>query len=191
MRVLVSAYTDHPIAWKISKCEDANPKGIKTITLYQDFFNQHRDYIEKDETGKIIGMWADYYDNNNPNIQSPNDLIDDCNTSITNKNYAKIKATTPSIKIGGTYRVLTINIFDSQGTNITDNYKNASFKWTCFIDDENFTDKVSWSSTQKFNQQRIKFINDRKYLGKVLKVKCTIINNIDLIETIEEFDLII
>ena len=89
MRVLVSAYTDHPIAWKISKCEDANPKGIKTITLYQDFFNQYRDYIEKDETGKIIGMWADYYDNDNPNIKSSNDLIDDC--IISNENISEMK----------------------------------------------------------------------------------------------------
>ena len=191
MRVLVSARTNNPIAWIISKIENANPMGLQMITLYQDFFNQHRDYIEKDDNGKIVGLWADYYDNDNPNIKSSNEQIDDNNPSMTTKNYAKIKATTSSIKIGGTYRVLTVNLFDLQGTNITDDYKNASFKWTCFIDDEDFTDKVSWSSTQKFNQQRIKFINDRKYLGKVLKVKCTIINNVNVIETIEQFDLII
>lgn len=35
-----------------------NPK----LTIYQDFWDEHRDYIERDENGKIIGMYADYYD---------------------------------------------------------------------------------------------------------------------------------
>ena len=49
MRVLVSAYTDNPVAWTISKVETANNLGIQILTLYQDFFDQNNDYIEKDD----------------------------------------------------------------------------------------------------------------------------------------------
>lgn len=62
MRVLVGAFTDHPLSWKVSKVENAQPIGIQKLCIYQDFFDRYRDYIEKDENGNIIGMWANYYD---------------------------------------------------------------------------------------------------------------------------------
>ena len=46
------------MAWTISKVENANELGIQMLTLYQDFFNEHTDYVNL-ETGE---MYADYYD---------------------------------------------------------------------------------------------------------------------------------
>ena len=187
MRVLVSAYTDHPIAWKISKCEDANPKGIKTITLYQDFFNQHRDYIEKDETGKIIGMWADYYDNTP--ISEPSFSIDP-KPDVINE-HGEITSSTSSIKIGGSYKNLSLKIYDHENNDITSEYSNNIFNWSCFVIDGNtkidLTQKVNWLNGKEFNQKKIKFINDRSYLGKQLEIKCTVHG----IEATKRFELIV
>ena len=187
MRVLVSAYTDHPIAWKISKCEDVNLKGIKTITLYQDFFNRNRDYIEKDETGKIIGMWADYYDN--APISEASFSIDP-KPDVINE-HGEITSSTSSIKIGGSYKNLSLKIYDHENNDITSEYSNNIFNWSCFVIDGNtkidLTQKVNWLNGKEFNQKKIKFINDRSYLGKQLEIKCVVHD----IEATKRFELIV
>ena len=102
MRVLVSAFTDNPVAWKISKVETANNLGLQMLTLYQDFFDQNKDYIEKDSNGNIIGLWADYYDSNieptDPDTPSP----------TPSNTYGKITASTSTIKVGGSYKTLRV-----------------------------------------------------------------------------------
>ena len=62
MRLVVSAPTEHPTVWKVTKIENTKPMGIQKLTLYQNFWDEHKDYIEKDEEGHVIGMYADYYD---------------------------------------------------------------------------------------------------------------------------------
>jgi len=46
--------------WLISKVNRISPFGICNATMTQDKINEHSDYIEKDETGKVIGKWADF-----------------------------------------------------------------------------------------------------------------------------------
>lgn len=187
MRVLVSARTNNPIAWVISKIENANPAGLQMVTLYQDFFNQHRDYIEKDETGKIIGMWADYYDN--APISEPSFSID-LKPDVINE-YGEITSSTSSIKIGGSYKNLSLKIYDHENNNITSEYSNNIFNWSCFVIDGNtkidLTQKVNWLNGKEFNQKKIKFINDRSYLGKQLEIKCVVHG----IEATKRFELIV
>ena len=188
MRVLVSSFTDNAIAWQISKVENAQPLGIQKLTLYQDFFDQHRDYIEKDSDGNIIGMWASYFDSEiaptDPDIPSP----------TPSTIYGKITASTSTIKVGGSYKNLTLKLYGADGNEITDNYSSYSpddFKWTCSITDGNktidLTDAVSWYKGKEFNQKKIKFPDNRDYLGQVLDVKCVV----DGIETVEKFEIII
>lgn len=168
MRVLVSAPTDKPIAWNISKVENAKPFGIQKLTLYQDFFDQHRDYIEKDKNGNIIGMWADYYDSS---IEPTDpDTPSTTPSSIT----AKISASTSSIKVGGSFRTLTANLFNESNEDITSEYENSLFTWTCSIDGEDWTDIVTWRFGTKFNQTKLSFPLDKTQLGKILSVKCVI-----------------
>ena len=168
MRVLVSAPTDKPIAWNISKVENAKPFGIQKLTLYQDFFDQHRDYIEKDKNGNIIGMWADYYDSS---IEPTDpDTPSTTPSSIT----AKISASTSSIKVGGSFRTLTTNLFNESNEDITSEYENSLFTWTCNIDGEDWTDIVTWRFSTKFNQTKLSFPLDKTQLGKILSVKCMI-----------------
>jgi hypothetical protein len=168
MRVLVSSFTDNAIAWQISKVENAQPLGVQKLTLYQDFFDQHRDYIEKDSDGNIIGMWASYFDSEiaptDPSIP----------TTPTSSITARISASTSTIKVGGSYKNLTVNLFNDSNEDITTEYADATFTWTCSIDDEDWTDKVTWRAGTEYNQKKVKFPNDDSVLGKILIVKCTI-----------------
>ena len=185
MRVLVSAFTDKPIAWNISKVENTNEFGIQMLTLYQDFFNQHVDFIEKDKDGNIIGLWADYYDS---------DIIplEHTNESNTLKIIGKINASSSIIKVGGSYKTLTLKIYDTIGTEITDYYSNALFNWYCYVDEINITNEqslITWRSGEEFNKQKIKFSNNRSYLDKILEVKCEVILDNEKIESVMKFDL--
>ena len=185
MRVLVSAYTDNPVAWTISKVETANNLGIQILTLYQDFFDQNKDYIEKDSDGNIIGLWANYFDSNieptDPDIPTP----------TPSTIYGKITASTSTIKVGGSYKTLTLKLYDADGNEVTDNYSSTTFDWTCSITDGDKTtdlsEVVSWYKGKEFNQKKIKFPDNRDYLGQVLDVKCVV----DGIETVEKFEIII
>ena len=171
MRVLVSSFTDNAIAWQISKVENAQPLGVQKLTLYQDFFDQHRDYIEKDENGNIIGMWASYFDSEiiptDPSIPTTPP------SSIT----ARISASTSTIKVGGSYKNLTVNLFNDSNEDITTEYADATFTWTCSIDDEDWTDKVTWRAGTEYNQKKVKFPNDNSVIGKILSVKCEIVKD--------------
>lgn len=171
MRVLVSSFTDNAIAWQISKVENAQPLGIQKLTLYQDFFDQHRDYIEKDSDGNIIGMWASYFDSEiTPTDPStPTTPL----SSIT----ARISASTSTIKVGGSYKNLTVNLFNDSNEDITTEYADATFTWTCFIDDEDWTDKVTWRAGTEYNQKKVKFPNDTSTIGKILSVKCDVVKD--------------
>lgn len=171
MRVLVSSFTDNAIAWQISKVENAQPLGVQKLTLYQDFFDQHRDYIEKDDNGNIVGMWASYFDSE----IAPTDPSTPTTppSSIT----AKISASTSTIKVGGSYKNLTVNLFNDSNEDITTEYADATFTWTCSIDNEDWTDKVTWRAGTEYNQKKVKFPNDTSVIGKILSVKCKIVKD--------------
>ena len=171
MRVLVSSFTDNAIAWQISKVENAQPLGVQKLTLYQDFFDQHRDYIEKDSDGNIIGMWASYFDSE----IAPTDPSTPTTppSSIT----AKVSASTSTIKVGGSYKNLTVNLFNDSNEDITTEYADATFAWTCSIDNEDWTDKVTWRAGTEYNQKKVKFPSDTSAIGKILSVKCEVIKD--------------
>ena len=171
MRVLVSSFTDNAIAWQISKVENAQPLGVQKLTLYQDFFDQHRDYIEKDADGNIIGMWANYFDSE----IAPTDP--DTPTTPPSSITAKISASTSTIKVGGSYKNLTVNLFNDSNEDITTEYADATFTWTCSIDNEDWTDKVTWRAGTEYNQKKVKFPNDSSVIGKILSVKCKIVKD--------------
>lgn len=171
MRVLVSSFTGNAIAWQISKVENAQPLGVQKLTLYQDFFDQHRDYIEKDSDGNIIGMWASYFDSEI--VPTDPSTPTTPPSSIT----ARISASTSTIKVGGSYKNLTVNLFNDSNEDITTEYADATFTWACSIDNEDWTDKVTWRVGTEYNQKKIKFSNDTSVIGKILSVKCEIVKD--------------
>ena len=167
MRLIVSAPIKEPVTWRITKCENAQPLGIQKLTLYQDRFNEHTDYVNL-ETGE---MYANYFDSE----IAPTDPSTPTTppSSIT----ARISASTSTIKVGGSYKNLTVNLFNDSNEDITTEYADATFTWTCSIDDENWTDKVTLRAGTEYNQKKVKFPNDTSVIGKILSVKCEIVKD--------------
>lgn len=164
MRVIVSALMENPTVWKITKCESASPLGLQKLTLYTNFFNEHTDYVNL-ETGE---MYANYFDSEITPIDPSTPTTPP--SSIT----AKISASTSTIKVGGSYKNLTVNLFNDSNEDITTEYTDATFTWTCSVDDEDWTDKVTWRVGTEYNQKKVKFPNDTSTIGKILSVKCEI-----------------
>nr|DAP03843.1 MAG TPA: hypothetical protein [Caudoviricetes sp.] len=167
MRLIVSAPIKEPVTWRITKCENAQPLGIQKLTLYQDRFNEHTDYVNL-ETGE---MYANYFDSE----IAPTDPSTPTTppSSIT----VRISASTSTIKVGGSYKNLTVNLFNDSNEDITTEYADATFTWTCAIDNEDWTDKVTWRAGTEYNQKKVKFPNDASTIGKILSVKCEIIKD--------------
>lgn len=185
MRLVVSAPTEHPIVWSVTKIENTKPLGLQKLTIYQNFWNEHTDYVEHDEDGNIIGMYADYFDS---------EILPDDTTHLSEDKpfkSSRIEASDYTIKIGGSYKTLTAKIFSEENEDISDSYKDAIYTWTCSVDGIDITEKVTWLS-QKENKIKIKFPNDKTFLGKILNIKCDITS--DNLETsiaiTEDFELI-
>nr|DAH71412.1 MAG TPA: hypothetical protein [Caudoviricetes sp.] len=167
MRLIVSAPIKEPVTWRITKCENAQPLGIQKLTLYQDRFNEHTDYVNL-ETGE---MYANYFDSE----IAPTDP----DTPITSPSSttARISASTSTIKVGGSYKNLTVNLFNDSNEDITTEYSDTTFTWTCSIGNEDWTDKVTWRVGTEYNQKKVKFPNNTSTIGKILSVKCKIVKD--------------
>ena len=165
MRLLVSTLSETPSAWRVSKCENVQPFGIQKLTIYSNFFNDHTDYVNL-ETGE---MYADYFDSE----ITPTDPSTPTPSSIT----AKISASTSIIKVGGSYKNLTINLYNDSNEDITTEYLDAIITWTCSIDNKDWTDKVTWRDGAEFNQKKLKFPSDTSVIGKILSVTCEIVKD--------------
>lgn len=165
MRVIVSALMENPTVWKITKCESASPLGLQKLTLYTNFFNEHTDYVNL-ETGE---MYANYFDSE----IAPTDPTTPTTppSSIT----ARISASTSTIKVGGSYKNLTVNLFNDSNEDITTEYADTTFTWTCSIDNEDWTDKVTWRAGTEYNQKKVKFPSDTSVIGKILSVMCEVV----------------
>ena len=156
-----------PNTWVVSKVERVNVRGRTKLTLYQKPFNSNTDYIEKNENGIIIGLWANYFGGTTP---TDSDNPSPTPSSIT----VRISASTSTIKVGGSYKSLTVNLFNDSNDDVTTEYSDAEFNWTCRIDDEDWTDKVTWRNGSEFNQTKVKFPSDDSVIGEKLFVQCVI-----------------
>lgn len=159
-----------PNTWVVSKVERVNVRGRTKLTLYQKPFNSNTDYIEKDENGIITGLWANYFGGTAPTDP-------DTPTTPPSSITARISASTSTIKVGGSYKNLTVNLFNDSNEDITTEYADATFTWTCSIDNEGWTDKVTWRAGTEYNQKKVKFPNDSSVIGKILSVKCKIVKD--------------
>lgn len=154
-----------PNTWVVSKVERVNVRGRTKLTLYQKPFNSNTDYIEKDKNGIITGLWADYFGGIAPtNPDAPSSLT------------VKISASTSTIKVGGSYKSLTVNLLNNSNEDITTEYSDAEFTWTCSVDGEDWSEKVVWRNGTEFNQMKVKFPSDDSVTGKTLLIECTIFN---------------
>ena len=168
MRVVVSALTEHPTVWTVTKVENSMPFGIQKLTIYTSFWNEHTDYVNL-ETGE---MYADYFDSE----IVPTDPDTKPTPSPVTNILATITSSASTIKVGGSYRTLNIKLSNDSGEDVTDTFgdSKSNFDWHFEIDDEEYKGIIR--NDLSFCQMKIKFPDDYDYVGKILTIYCTITN---------------
>ena len=165
-RIALSANIKEPVVWICTKVEQIGPKGISRLTFAQDKWDQNRDYVEYNESGKCIGIWCDYYTGNS-NIL-PVDALPTATTEYAKVEYSGKKA---QLKVGGSYKKFMVLFYrDDEQTE----FKSGS--WSYMIDDTDVSaDLIIATSadddTLKENEIKVRIPKDDSYIGKVLMVK--------------------
>ena len=85
-----------------------------------------------------------------------------------------IESSSNTIKVGGSYKSLTAKVTDANGNDVTANYSNATFDWTCSIDGNDYTNNCTWRAGTEFNQKKVKMSSDMSYVGKNMVVTVVI-----------------
>lgn len=163
MRLVVSALTEHPTVWTVTKCENTMPLGIQKLTIYTAFWNDHTDYVNL-ETGE---MYADYFDSE----IAPTDPFTPTPSPET-KVSAIITSSASSIKVGGSYKTITINFYNDSNEDITSDFENAQFEWHFNIEGTEYSDIIRNDIT--FNKMKIKLPDNMDLIGSILTITCTI-----------------
>lgn len=159
-RFLIDARVDQNEcrAWHVSKVNRLDLPGCAMITLAQDQFDPSKDYIERDEMGNVIGLWADYY--NMPVTPEPYNP-----TPIQSQGVITC-AGNQEIKVGGSYKKFTINFYDEQGEPLP--FKEGV--WSFTIGNEVVEPIISTSSLDA-NQIKVKLPNNGLWINKIMTVK--------------------
>ena len=154
-----------PRAWLISKVNRISPDGIVRVTLAQDTYDQHNDYIERDDNGNIIGMWANYWNNYVEQPIAP-ESGDDIPVLITSQITCSGK---PIIKVGGSAKTFTVTYYDKDGEIIPDKMPEG---WEFYFGEDHVPNTLLTLTTED-NKVKVKFVGDDSYVGNILTVKCT------------------
>ena len=85
-----------------------------------------------------------------------------------------IETSSNTIRVGGSYKTLTAKVTDANGNDVTANYSNDTFDWTCSIDGNDYTNNCTWRAGSEFNQKKLKMSNDESYAGKNMVVTVVI-----------------
>lgn len=162
IRMLIDSKVEsEPRAWLISKVNRISPNGICRVTLTQDNFDQHKDYVEKDDNGNIIGMWANYFISNvEPKPIPIDDIIPSPTATATITCSGK-----QQIRIGGSAKTFTVVFADEDGASIDA----LPGTWEFSIDGESVQQELLTLSITG-NRVKVKFLGDDSYIGKILTV---------------------
>lgn len=174
-RSIISVDLPTPITWRVTKVEGLAHKGNIMFTFAQDLFDEHHDFIERDDNNKLIGMWANYWkeDNlpsNQPFMPDPHGM----------GNYAEITyaGTEPHIKVNGSYKKVTITYYNSN-----EELKDQTpGEWSYWIDDTDASELVKVLETESPNSIKVKFLGDEEYIGKTLTIKNTRDNVVGILQ---------
>lgn len=161
-RMIISAVMDSPLTWRVSKIANTEPRGIVKVTTTQDLFDREHDYIEKDENGNVIAMWADYYGQSpTPNEDINDEPIDNECGVIT---YNGTKAV---LKVNGSAKKFYVKfIRDGIEQTITGNVN-----WSIEINGTNANDLFEINSNEEYTS--IRFIGDEDYAGETAVIKAS------------------
>ena len=145
-----------PVVWKVSKVERASSNGVLMLTFAQDLYDEHKDFIERDTSGKIIGKWADYYgDWVEPTSSDPVPTI----TKYVKMSYKGVQNF--QLKVGGSNRTFLVQYYDEHDNPI--DYDSGV--WSVTIDGKN-ADKLISITPVRDGEVKVKVIGDDSLIGK-------------------------
>ena len=102
------------------------------------------------------------------------------NSSTPSLDYTmEIYASSDTLKVGGSYKTLTVKYYNSEGTEITSdviaNKTREDYAWSAWCEGVDLTDNtnfITWLNGSTVNQNKIKLASDRSYLTKTMTIKC-------------------
>ena len=147
-----------PRAWSVSKVNRISPNGVIRLTFAQDKFDANRDYIELDEVGNVIGMWADFY-NVTEQAEDKIEVITDLHSEI---GYS---GTSSKLKVGGSYKKLAVSFLKQDEI-----IEPIEGEWKFTIDGEDASDVIGVIQTDDSSVIKVKAPTDPLYIGKILTV---------------------
>ncbi len=176
-RLIISAMTENPRTWQVSKCEDMlmGDFGLMRLTFVQVAFNDATDFVDYNATNPdgskdVYAMYASYYESSVEPEEDTN-VEDSSNTCV-------LSASTSTIKVGGSYKTIVATFYDSFGTDITDTYLSelSMDNWKFYVGDVEIEkgDLITVLGQTSTNKIKVKFANDMNYLTKVLVVRCVV-----------------
>lgn len=164
-RLAISSFVNkrEPVVWRVTKVEDATPIGIDKLTMAQDNYDQNNDYIERDNEGKIIGIWCDYFKADIPPTEpdTPHPTVYSIITYSGNS---------ANMRINGSTKKLTVKFYNDDGEI---DYQPGIWKFMVDSNDVASLIEVTTSTddtTLSDNQIKIKFVGDDSYISKNLVV---------------------
>lgn len=189
MRMIIdNKVLTEPRTWKITKVNRLDANGLTKITLAQDRFDSHKDYIELDDNGNVIGMWADYFTEGQL-LPEPYEDIEEPVELHSEVTYAGVA---PELKVKGSYKKLTVKFYQNG-----EEMPFASSSWSFAIKDgdiitplPDYSEYLVVSTEGLTNQQiKIKFIGDASNIGKVIIVTNTASVYGTVVESSTELDI--
>lgn len=92
----------------------------------------------------------------------------------------EIYASTDTLKLGGSYKGLTVKYYNSEGTEITSdvivNKTREDYVWSAWCEGVDMTNDTSliksWLNGAEVNQEKIKLAENNSYVEKTLTIKC-------------------
>lgn len=172
-RFIIDNKVKNPRCWRVSKLNRLQSNGICLVTTAQDIFDPNRDYIERDEFGKIVGMWGNYYNYNqyavDPQPYTPPSILPDYHIVLT------FGGTKPVLKVRGNFKKITATFVNKDGDAVDDVFVE---EWKVEIDGVDVSELTDGEisvvthnddSSLTANQIKIKTGSD-SLLGKVVSV---------------------
>ena len=156
--ILDNKVLTEPRAWRITKVNRLANNGLCLTTLAQDKFDEFKDYVEKDEYGNVVGMWADYY-------QEPLIPKDDEEEALEVHSSITYTGTKPEVKIGGNYKTFTVKFYDKSDNELSV----REGLWLFHVDEEEVSELIDYIPSGE-GKIKLKFIGSELYIGKVLRV---------------------
>lgn len=167
LRLIIDAKVlTEPRVFIVSKINRISPNGLVRVTLAESLFDPRRDYIEHDEEGNVIGMWASWFD-----YDVEPDKPDHPETNITCEiSYRGVQNN--QFRIKGNPRIFDVKFFrDDQQIE----YQGGT--WS-FIMDGKPCDDLFTIEHHENDADKIKFIGSDDYKGQTVTLTFTSINNV-------------